>query len=171
MFCSQADSPLDAGSFVHREFLPALRRRFRKFRFHDLRHTPASLLIVASENPKYIQSQLGHASIQTTMDRYGHLMPESHREAGRRLDDLVLGEASAQKKPEAMAQSAEAGNVTGSENLKPSTDPSAGRYDGFVSKVLAKRPESGQNPSPSQKRKSLKLIESQGLRDGSGGWI
>ena len=40
---------------------------------------------------KFIQRQLGHASIQTTLDRYGHLLPEAQRAAGERLDALVFG--------------------------------------------------------------------------------
>ena len=54
------------------------RSKLRRIRFHDLRHTYASLLIAQGAHPKYIQAQLGHASIQTTLDRYGHLMPEMH---------------------------------------------------------------------------------------------
>ena len=55
-------------------------------RFHDLRHTTASLMIAQGENPKYIQSQMRHASIKTTFDRYGHLFSETHKEAVARLD-------------------------------------------------------------------------------------
>ena len=43
-------------------------------RFHDLRHFHASMLIAQGENPKYIQNQLGHASITTNFDIYGHVM-------------------------------------------------------------------------------------------------
>jgi len=42
-------------------------------------------------HPKYIQAQLGHASIQTTLDRYGHLMPDAHAVEARKLDRLVFG--------------------------------------------------------------------------------
>jgi integrase len=42
-------------------------------RFHDLRHTAASMLIAQGAHPKIIQERLGHASITTTMNRYGHL--------------------------------------------------------------------------------------------------
>ena len=59
---------------------------------HDLRHTYASLLIAQGESPKYIQRQLGHASIRITFDLYGHLMPEVHQEAPRRLEMQVFGE-------------------------------------------------------------------------------
>jgi hypothetical protein len=59
----------------------------------DLRHTYTSLLIAQGAHPKYIQVQLGHASIQTTLDRYGHLMPDAHAAEARKLDQLVFGEA------------------------------------------------------------------------------
>ncbi len=52
-------------------------------RFHDLRHTCASLLIAAGAHPKAIQVRLGHSSIQITMDRYGHLLPS--------VDDALAG--------------------------------------------------------------------------------
>jgi hypothetical protein len=45
--------------------------------FHDLRHTHAALLIAQGEHPKVIQERLGHASIKTTLDTYGHLFAES----------------------------------------------------------------------------------------------
>jgi len=67
------------------------RSKLQRIRFHDLRHTYASLLIAQGAHPKYIQVQLGHASIQTTLDRYGHLMPEMHEAEARKLDRLVFG--------------------------------------------------------------------------------
>src|SRR5262245_23885763 len=77
VFSSERGTPLDADNFRHREFPQALKRAgLRRVRFHDLRHTSTSLLIAQNAHPKYIQAQLGHASIQTTLDRYGHLMPE-----------------------------------------------------------------------------------------------
>ncbi len=60
-------------------------------RFHDLRHTYTSLLIAHGAHPKYIQAQLGHASVQTTLDRYGHLMPQLHQVEAQKLDQLVFG--------------------------------------------------------------------------------
>jgi integrase len=46
-------------------------------RFHDLRHLYASTLIAAGLHPKLVQARLRHARIAETMDRYGHLFPES----------------------------------------------------------------------------------------------
>jgi integrase len=52
---------------------PALPAELHGLRFHDLRHTCASMLIAQGAHPKVIQERLGHASITTTMNRYGHL--------------------------------------------------------------------------------------------------
>lgn len=58
-----------------------------KFRFHDIRHTYASLLLAQGESLHYVKEQMGHASIQTTVDVYGHLVLGSNRNAVNRLDD------------------------------------------------------------------------------------
>jgi integrase len=59
---------------MKRFFYPALRRAgLRQVSFHSLRHSNASFRIQAGQNIKYIQGQLGHASINMTMDVYGHL--------------------------------------------------------------------------------------------------
>lgn len=93
VFVNSAGSPLDPDNTIKREFQPAIRMAgLRIIRFHDLRHTYTSLLIAQGENIKFIQSQLGHASIQTTMDRYGHILPNTNRGVGERLDRLVFGE-------------------------------------------------------------------------------
>jgi len=48
------------------------------------------LRIASGENFKFIQQQLGHASISTTMNLYGHLLPEASEGSGQRLDALVF---------------------------------------------------------------------------------
>lgn len=92
VFPTEKGTPEDATNMVRRRFLPALRRaKLPKIRFHNLRHTYASLLIAQGEHPKYIQSQLGHSSINVTMDIYGHLMDTVNRRAATQLGKLVLG--------------------------------------------------------------------------------
>ena len=59
----------------------------RRVRFHDLRHTYASHLIDLGAHAKYIQEQLGHSSIQVTMDIYGHLFPNRNKGWVNRLDE------------------------------------------------------------------------------------
>lgn len=93
VFCHPDGTPLDPDNFAHRDWARALRRaELRRVRFHDLRHTYASLLIAQGAHPKYIQVQLGHASIQMTLDRYGHLMPDAHAAEAQKLDRLVFGD-------------------------------------------------------------------------------
>ena len=58
----------------------------RDMRFHDIRHTFASLLLSKGASLVYVKEQLGHSSIQTTVDIYGHLIPSSNRDAVNKLD-------------------------------------------------------------------------------------
>ena len=59
--------------------------------FHDLRHSAASLLIREGLSPKVIQERLGHASIKTTLDTYGHLFEGMDRAAADALDAAACG--------------------------------------------------------------------------------
>ena len=94
VFCTADGGIIDQANLRHRVFEPTLTAAgLHKMRIHDLRHTFASLLINQGENLKYVQQQLGHASITTTVDRYGHLMPDAHVGASLRLDATVFGEA------------------------------------------------------------------------------
>ncbi len=91
VFPARRGKPMDPDNLVKREFQPALvRAELRQIRFHDLRHTYASLLINNSENIKYIAEQMGHASVQITLDRYGHLFPNVRREAVLRLEKTLF---------------------------------------------------------------------------------
>jgi integrase len=92
IFCTEKGTPLSGVNVVRRVFKPALRRaKLPAVRFHDLRHSFASLLISQGEHPKLISEQLGHASVKITMDRYGHLMDQSYGNASDRLDAALFG--------------------------------------------------------------------------------
>ena len=74
-------------NYIRRVFKRTLRKSgLREIRLHDLRHTYASLLLSDGQSPVYVKEQLGHSSIQITVDVYGHLIPSSNREAVNRLD-------------------------------------------------------------------------------------
>lgn len=93
VFPNGVGRPILHQNLVRREFEPALEKAgLRRIRFHDLRHSYAALMISLGENPKFIQVQMGHSSISTTLDRYGHLMPEASEGVGRRLDALVFSD-------------------------------------------------------------------------------
>ena len=92
VFPNSVGNPENHGNMLRRGFYPALRRAgLPRIRFHDLRHTYASLLIQQGEHPKYIQQQMGHSSIKVTMDTYGHLMEATNYEAAKRLGETIFG--------------------------------------------------------------------------------
>jgi integrase len=90
-FLSPQGKQLRHGNFYRHHFRPAVANALPDkpgLRFHDLRHTCASLLIHLNENPKAIQTYLGHSSVQVTIDRYGHLMPDWQDRLVGKLDTL-----------------------------------------------------------------------------------
>jgi integrase len=90
VFCNEEGGPLDGDNLRHRVFYRLLAKAgLRRIRFHDLRHTFASLLLQQGESPTYVKEQMGHSSIQVTVDIYGHLIPGTNRQAVDRLDDAT----------------------------------------------------------------------------------
>jgi len=61
-----------------------------KIRFHDLRHTHATLMLKAGINPKIVSERLGHASIHITLDTYSHVLPGMQEEAVQKLEEMLL---------------------------------------------------------------------------------
>ncbi len=79
VFPSPEGMPSCHNNVVKRYFNPALEKaKLRHVSFHSLRHTNASMRIAAGLNIKYIQTQLGHASIKMTLDIYGHLFNDAN---------------------------------------------------------------------------------------------
>jgi integrase len=58
-------------------------------RFHDLRHTAATLMLQQGVHPKIVQERLGHADISMTMNIYSHVLPSMQEEAAEKLDELL----------------------------------------------------------------------------------
>jgi integrase len=59
------------------------------FRFHDLRHTCATLLLTKNVNPKVVSEMLGHSSIAITLDTYSHVLPNMQDSAARALEEAL----------------------------------------------------------------------------------
>jgi len=57
-------------------------------RFHDLRHTTASLLLFQKVQPRVVADPLGHSEIRVTMDLHSHVAPVLQREAAEEMDAL-----------------------------------------------------------------------------------
>jgi integrase len=103
MFTSTEDTPLRRTNFRRRDWLPAVRASVGEpMRFHDLRHTHAALLIAQGEHPKVIQNRLGHASIRTTLDTYGHLFDGLDEGVADRLEKAVAPSSRPERAPEVL---------------------------------------------------------------------
>jgi len=87
IFSAPTGGPIRRNNFRRRIWLPAVEASVgRPCTFHDLRHSHAALLIAQGEHPKVIQERLGHASIKTTLDTYGHLFEGLDEAAADRLE-------------------------------------------------------------------------------------
>lgn len=125
VFVTPQGKPIDHGSFMRRHFRPAVTKAVTKveemvekakaegvepaistfpsgLRFHDLRHSAAAMMIDSTSNAHAVSKRLGHASITTTYDRYGHLFPAADESITRGLED-AWAEAEAALKTEAKA--------------------------------------------------------------------
>ena len=90
VFTTGIGTPIDAQNIVNRHFKPLLRRTgLPDIRWHDLRHTCATLLLSRGTHPKYVQHLLGHASIQLTLDRYSHWIPSMGRATAEGMDEAL----------------------------------------------------------------------------------
>ena len=98
IFANEDGSPIDPDA-ISREFPRIIRRieDFPKVRFHDLRHTHATLLLQQGEHPKIVSERLGHATISMTMDTYSHVMPNMQKAAAKKFDDFLFGNENDEK--------------------------------------------------------------------------
>ena len=98
VFTSPKGSPLRVSNFRRRVWWPGLERAGlpHELRIHDLRHTCATMLISRGVHPKAIQHHLGHANIDITMNRYGHLLPDQFNDLAAQLD-AAHGQATARQ--------------------------------------------------------------------------
>jgi integrase len=90
VFCNETGGMLDPDNIRHRVFYKLLEKTgLRRIRLHDLRHTFATRLLMNGESSTYVKEQMGHSSIQVTVDLYCHWIPGSNRQAVDRLDAPV----------------------------------------------------------------------------------
>ena len=90
IFASETGEPLDRRYITTHRFKPLLKRAaLPQIRFHDLRHTCATLLLSNNVNPKVVSEMLGHASIAITLDTYSHVLPNMQESAARATEDAL----------------------------------------------------------------------------------
>jgi len=95
VFPNTIGRPLHPCHMRRRLFGPLLKQAsLPAIRFHDLRHTAATLLLRRGINPKIVSEMLGHANISITLDTYSHVTPDMQQAAAAAMDDVLLGGSS-----------------------------------------------------------------------------
>jgi len=90
IFATEKGTPLKPENLVKRSFKPLLERTgLPEIRFHDLRHTCATLLLGRGVHPKFVQELLGHATIAMTLDTYSHFLPSMGNQTARAMEDAL----------------------------------------------------------------------------------
>jgi integrase len=90
VFCDRTGEPLRKENFIRRSFRPLLEAaKLPVIRFHDLRHSAATRMLIQGIHPKIVADILGHASVQVTLDTYSHVLPSMGREAADEFDQLA----------------------------------------------------------------------------------
>jgi len=89
VFSNHVGRPTDPANLVRRSFKPLLKvAEVSDIRFHDLRHTAATLLLEQGVHVKYVSEMLGHSSIAITLDLYSHVTPSMHHEAKQTMQRI-----------------------------------------------------------------------------------
>lgn len=89
VFCNQHGGPLRRSHFHSEHYKPLLKRaELPPIRFHDLRHTSATLLLAQGVHPKVVQER--HAHISMTLDTYSHVLPSMQKDAAGKLDSMLI---------------------------------------------------------------------------------
>lgn len=94
IFCSEWGTPLTVPNLTYRYFRPILKKaKLPQIRLYDLRHSCATLLLIAEENPKVVSERLGHSSIVLTLDTYSHVLPTMQEKATAKLEQMLYAES------------------------------------------------------------------------------
>jgi len=89
MFPSSKGTPMDPSNLYHNFKRLLIEAGLPDVRFHDLRHTAATLMLQQGVHPKVVQERLGHSDISLTLNTYSHVLPGMQEEAAGKLDELL----------------------------------------------------------------------------------
>jgi integrase len=93
VYTTSIGTGIDQRNLLRHYYTVAKGVRLRKIRYHDLRHTAASLLLALGVSINGVRKILGHTDIRTTMNVYGHLYDAEKKDAAQRMDTLLLSVA------------------------------------------------------------------------------
>ena len=90
IFATETGTIINPSNLRNRSFKPLLETAgLPTIRFHDLRHTYATLLLSKDVNPKVVSEMLGHSSMSVTLDIYSHLLPDMQEKAAKALEEAL----------------------------------------------------------------------------------
>jgi len=92
VFASELGTPLHYRNLTQRHFEKALKQaglQDEGFVLYSLRHSCATLLLAAGENPKVVSERLGHTSVKITLDTYSHVLPDMQQAATEKLERML----------------------------------------------------------------------------------
>ena len=90
VFCTRRGTPIRRDNLHDKHWKPLLKRsELPDIRFHDLRHTCATILLTKGVHPKIVSEMLGHSSIAITLDTYSHVIPGLGEVAANAMEDVL----------------------------------------------------------------------------------
>jgi len=89
VFANLDGNPIDPTTLTHNFHRLTLKAGISGIRFHDLRHSFASLMLLQGVSPKLVSEALGHSSTAFTMDCYSHIISSMQTDAMSKLDEVL----------------------------------------------------------------------------------
>ncbi|MEK3720049.1 site-specific integrase [Paenibacillus sp. FSL H8-0034] len=103
VICTKIGTPVNPRNLL-RTFYDLMKKAdVPKIRFHDLRHTVATLMLSSNINPKIVKEILGHSDIRVTLDTYSHVLPSVHKEISIQYGNMLFGTKHEKKEKEAFS--------------------------------------------------------------------
>lgn len=99
VFAREDGTPVHPDGFADAFQRQAKEAKLPRIRFHDLRHTHATLALAAGVHPKVVSERLGHASVTITLDTYSHAIPAMQETAAELVASLVFGDSVVDSSP------------------------------------------------------------------------
>lgn len=92
VFATEIGTPILTSNLTRRHFKPILERAglSKEVRLYDLRHTCATLLLLAQTSPKVVAERLGHSTVVLTLDTYSHVLPSMQKDATNELERILF---------------------------------------------------------------------------------
>lgn len=91
VICTKSGKPLNPRNLLRNFYKLIKKADVPRIRFHDLRHTVATLMLAQNINPKVVKEILGHSDIRVTLDTYSHVLPSVHKQTATQYGEMLFG--------------------------------------------------------------------------------